>query len=962
MEPIQLFISYSWDSDEHKEWVKKLADALEEIEEVHVTWDGYDLDSLVDKNHFMESGIYDANMILVVTTKIYKEKADQRIGGVGIETCLASAVHWSRMQREQKTGVIVIRREADSIPRYLESHICLDFQGDANYSRRINELIDIIRGVALVERPKKRRSLATRDGYEFTRVEDLIRINYPNRRAIVGESAGTDFSGGNRIKYELWETRSPAVGYFLALHANINITQTALHAAENFVKNRIVPVDVTVLRMRNARPEQGIISKSFEAKGLSARVHECTYKEYIWDFCIDEVLKAVDPPAEIENYTNQSLAFRDQLTGESTKNDSALDYFVAALQEPSGASAHLVVAPGGMGKTSLCLSVAKKLHFRADLRSSVILIQAEAIKKYLADKAGARPTIESIYDIYEIYAKYQAHGKIFERSTFDLAVVCGNLAIIIDGLDEISSLFQEKFDIGGFLESLKKLHDQLGSSNVLLTTRNNVVEDTHLDSLSIRTYELLGFDEESCRRYVSRRFYHYSNASSIVGRVMAQVAKMRMRDQEGRIVPFLADITATVAEDELNEGNGQGFEVEEDPTPFPSNNELTDHIVYSMLRREEIRHQIGISIEEVVDILGGLVADYGKRWPLEEMRERIQLLYEVRAQSICAKLQLNPLLIEKNGDVELRYSLLSSYFEVIFMLQAIVRRSVELESVRSLARLSLESEEARELRKFFARNTQKIKGALESLVPSLRDRALSAENSITEREHAKDAIASLLGIYCSFSDDSVDIATDKVLSIYGVGPSAGTATTLAGLFLRGDFPPFDFSSLIVTKSRFKSYRNFLSSRFDMNTKFMYSTFEGCMVSGVSHPDLVSSMLDSTCDLGDLREALAMSQVAKVDEQALIRSEAMRFLHSFFRGNRFVDNKKEFIKFSTKVQGLSLNRFDRLVAKGYVVLAKEKTVADFYAIAVDFKESVRKLLANGYVDGKMRKFMIDLRGA
>ena len=91
-----VFISYSWDTPQHKNWVKKLADTLEEIHEIHVVWDGYDLDSLVDKNRFMEAGIYDADFVLVVATRGYKHKADNRKAGVGVETFMATASHWSR--------------------------------------------------------------------------------------------------------------------------------------------------------------------------------------------------------------------------------------------------------------------------------------------------------------------------------------------------------------------------------------------------------------------------------------------------------------------------------------------------------------------------------------------------------------------------------------------------------------------------------------------------------------------------------------------------------------------------------------------------------------------------------------------------------------------------------------------------------------------------------------------------
>src|SRR5690348_15233425 len=111
MKHIKVFISYSWDSSDHKAWVKKLADLLEEIEEISVTWDGYDLDSLVDKNYFMEAGICDADYILVVATTGYKIKADDRSHGVGLETFLASAAHWDGMLQDKRSKVILLQRE-----------------------------------------------------------------------------------------------------------------------------------------------------------------------------------------------------------------------------------------------------------------------------------------------------------------------------------------------------------------------------------------------------------------------------------------------------------------------------------------------------------------------------------------------------------------------------------------------------------------------------------------------------------------------------------------------------------------------------------------------------------------------------------------------------------------------------------------------------------------------------------
>ncbi|MCK9608008.1 MAG: TIR domain-containing protein [Methylomonas sp.] len=965
MEPIKVFISYSWDSDEHKEWVKKLADTLEEIKEVHVTWDGYDLDSLVDKNYFMEKGIHDADLVLVVTTNKYKTKADDRLGGVGLETFMATALHWDGMLRDKKSKLVMIEREADSTPRYLQGHFHLDFKDDKEFTKHIEELLRLLQGKAKSDRPNKRRSLNSpvNHVYEFTRVEELIRVNHPNRCAIVNAEEGTDFSGANRIKYELWETRSPAKSYFLALHANANIQQTAHHAANRLVASGIKPSDITVLRHRASRPEQDLIANVFSEKRLPTKIHECTYKEYIWEYCIDESLKAIDPPSPIENYTNQGLTYTSNETGELTRVESALDHIVGVLQKPSNVSAHLVVAPGGMGKTSLCLSVAKHLHFRNDLRSSVILIQAESIKKYVTKRGLVQSRIDTIYDIYELYAKYQEYGKLFDRSTFDLAVVCGNLTVIIDGLDELSSLFQERFDVAAFLESLKQLHDQLGSSNILLTSRNSLVDyGSALEALAIERYELLGFDSESCKRYVTRRLQGYEASPTLIQKAMNQIAKVRIRDDEDRIIPFLADISTTVIEDELRQGTDQGFDVFDDLTPYPSNNDVTDHIVFSILRREQTRHDLEIPICEVVELISDLVVDYGKRWQLEEMQDRLKIYYETRAQSILTKLLLNPLLVIQNGEIELRYSFLGSYFEVLLMLRGLLKSSVERGFIRALSRLNRESEEARDLKRYFQAHLPEVEDAIRSIIPKLRSIAVSCEtttNTLGDRENAKGAISGLLALFFGMQKLAIDTTSSKLLSFYGIPEYTSSSRTIDGLFIRGSFPPIDFSNLIIINSKFQDYKSLWACRFK-DTKFMYSVFEDCFDVSCANSQLDSSMIDGTCDIGDLREAFAAAKTTKADEQAMIYYEVNRFLNSFFKGDRFVDNKMDYIKFSNKVPGLARQSFDRLVVNGYFKLTKEKTVANFYEVAPDFKASVRKFLTDGYPDGKMKKFITIVR--
>ncbi|MEL6135162.1 MAG: toll/interleukin-1 receptor domain-containing protein, partial [Bacteroidota bacterium] len=83
-QPIKVFISYSWDSDEHKEWVKQLADRLM-ADGIDITLDQYDL--LLGRNltHYMEEAVETANKVILILTENYKLKAEKRTGGVGYE-------------------------------------------------------------------------------------------------------------------------------------------------------------------------------------------------------------------------------------------------------------------------------------------------------------------------------------------------------------------------------------------------------------------------------------------------------------------------------------------------------------------------------------------------------------------------------------------------------------------------------------------------------------------------------------------------------------------------------------------------------------------------------------------------------------------------------------------------------------------------------------------------------------
>lgn len=153
----KIFISYSWDNESHKSWVKGIADQLETNPNFHVVWDGYDLDASIDKNFYMEKGIYDTDYVLVISTKEYQKKANSRNGGVGIETILATAKHFESITTEKKTKFINILKDKDSTPNYLKGHFYIDFTDQMKFTESMHKLLNELSDTSLHPRPAKKK-------------------------------------------------------------------------------------------------------------------------------------------------------------------------------------------------------------------------------------------------------------------------------------------------------------------------------------------------------------------------------------------------------------------------------------------------------------------------------------------------------------------------------------------------------------------------------------------------------------------------------------------------------------------------------------------------------------------------------------------------------------------------------------------------------------------------------------
>ena len=151
-----VFISYSHDSKEHKEWVLKLASDLRS-HGVNAILDQWDLRLGSDLRFFMEHGLSEANMVLCVCSDNYVHKVNDGKGGSGYEGMIMTQTLLSNANAEYIIPVVRNNASVQKVPFALGSKLYIDFTDDAQYIARYQELLERIYG----EDSKKKPPLGT---------------------------------------------------------------------------------------------------------------------------------------------------------------------------------------------------------------------------------------------------------------------------------------------------------------------------------------------------------------------------------------------------------------------------------------------------------------------------------------------------------------------------------------------------------------------------------------------------------------------------------------------------------------------------------------------------------------------------------------------------------------------------------------------------------------------------------
>lgn len=137
------FISYSWDSEEHRSWVRALATRLRE-DGVETTLDQWHVVPGDQLPAFMENAVRDSDYVLIICTPRYKERSDSRAGGVGYE---GDIITGEALTTRNARKFIPILREGEwlaSAPSWLAGKYYVDLRGNPCPEQNYNDLLTTV--------------------------------------------------------------------------------------------------------------------------------------------------------------------------------------------------------------------------------------------------------------------------------------------------------------------------------------------------------------------------------------------------------------------------------------------------------------------------------------------------------------------------------------------------------------------------------------------------------------------------------------------------------------------------------------------------------------------------------------------------------------------------------------------------------------------------------------------------
>jgi len=788
--------------------------------------------------------------------------------------------------------------------------------------------------------------------------EDILRIAYPKREI---EMKGGVFDHKNKIYYEYLSVN---IGLnhrmcFLFVGKNINIKATLTHFAQN---HKLPKLGLTICTPRVKSKITG--NAEFRAKNIhefflqiieknksysNYNVETTFIDDFVWSSCLDSSITAnKEIINEDEFFIDQNIFSYSETKAGKVQMDEGLSlkYFKTILnqkfEEDYNNPVMVILGYGGVGKSTLCNSLVNIVN-SYDRKKALYINSFDLIEKIETTDIEVK-TISDLFKLYDSLTgfKFQA---LHEPNNLEINISCGNLIVIIDGLDEIESYLKGKFDIDNFLQSLINLHEQFNNCKIIITSRDyHEVKYNKKDGINI--LYLRGFDENLTKTYFEKRFKDLNLRKKGI-----EYSKNLGIKSQDRYMPLCLSLISQIIEREDLDKKFNQEQLFDTKILKPKENPI-DNLLCHLIDRETAKQHLNISIDQLVELLFEISVIHEGHMSLEDFNEYVEIYFHssINDQNNdgLSSFHINPLFQLNEKVFYLRYDILNHLFQVRYIQKSFKEEAFSNDLISLMSKNAFgvgivfdELIQSTENNRQFINSSKK---ALQYFIDLFRENNKKGEAN----ESVKKAISALLYyVFLVINPTSKSERAELLIELYG--------SKIQYIFIWGDFFPLDFRVLKIFDGAFVGFNNLFKSNFPSDEKvFHYCHFQDIEING--NPHIPKAVFDETCSIPkELKYLFEIDSKNRATQHQLVKDDIKAFMKSFVYTNSFASKTYNHINsnYMSKLDKKKL--IDEAMKFGLIFIDNSKRRSTFYAVDSQHYNSILNLLNQNILDNTLEAF-------
>jgi nucleoside phosphorylase len=672
------------------------------------------------------------------------------------------------------------------------------------------------------------------------------------------------------FEYYFYDNRGRTEG-FLFLGKNVSVIQTLNDFKANFNSPNILNVFITkkYINGRIVDRKKNIIERltALDIKKIGrSDIHYID--EFIWECTLAQYSNFNS--LKRKDYIDQQLYAYDPVSNNEFGIGISSDYFSDELHERK-IPISVILGGGGVGKTTFCEALRYSLDQQSQKkRKRAFFIKGERIS-YI--KNTEEITVDSLMDLYDLY-KGEDNFPNIRSDDFKLNYMCGNIVVVIDGLDEIDSALGEKFNIHNFFSSLSSLEERFYSTNIIITSRD-YFESKLLDTAqTVNMFKLKGFTESDLDSFLKKRF----NNSEVALR--NQVKSFLEKEgflRNSHYVPLFADWACEIV---TRQTTSTSCNINKNESDFLFNNIGIDVMLMCLIERENDKQSLQVNIDDIFTLLIEIIVLHKGMMSMSDLEEYIAATFDEDYE----KFLKNPLFtIFNNKSITMKYDALIGLVKSRFAHHRIVKKLLYSEGLVNVLKENYDGKSGT-----FNDLVETIDIADSNLIKNIRyyveklNIAFKESDNLHFKKNLQKSISGLLYLVVEkISPKNKEDRTQLLKEIYG------TVSPIYNLFLFGDFYALDLSETVITDSLFDGYTNIENCTFSNNsdTVFMYSTFQNITLK--RRTGLKRSLFDQSCKFNNCNIQETLENVENLED-----SNLEQLKKNFISLTRFLDTSSK----------------------------------------------------------------------